>query len=151
MGSVQSEFETRFNERFKPFLCRQGLTAGAPRLLAPLRIPRARTAPLRERLAEKKSRNHRPAPRKSTRMLSSHRGAHSGRSDALTRRLPTAPVRRARCILPAGRRAHPAHSEHTYATQHTLQTPHILCVTDTLFTVGHLCLQSRFISCNKEC
>ena len=121
--------------------CR-GPTAGAPRLAAPARVLRAQTAPLREKPAEKKGRTRRPTPRALTRLPRAHRRARSARSDALTLRAPTAHLRRAR-VLPARRRAHPAHSVRTHATRDTRHHSHILCVTDTLLTVGHLCGQSH--------
>ena len=134
---------------------RRGPTAGAPRLAAPARLPRAQTAPLRERPTKKKGRTRRPAPRsdahaphaparlprahrrahsaRSDALPGAHRRAPSARSDALLRRAPTAHLRRARRVLPARRRAHPAHSVRTHATRDTRHHSHILCVTDTLF------------------
>ena len=112
----------------------RGPTAGAPRLAAPARLLRAQTAPLRERPTKKKGRTRRPAPRAptrispraTTRMPRVHRRAPSARSDVLLRRAPTAHLRRARRVLPARRRAHPAHPVRTHTTRDTRHHSHIL-------------------------
>ena len=128
---------------------RRGPTAGAPRLAAPARLLRASDGSA----SREADREERPdplagctrtvarAPRAPTRLPRAYRRAHSARSDALTRRAPTAHLQRARRDLPARRRAHVAHSVRTHATRDTRHHSHVPCVTDPLFTVCHLCVQ----------